>query len=119
MTENKTTIYDFNNDCIQQIINKLNINEILILEKVDKRFQYCVKEVLKHQKVLRFSAFHPIVCKYSAINSMITNREIKSNQLKVILNNCPNIKCLLLSKTLINKSLIEWISNILLKFAFF
>jgi hypothetical protein len=51
MSENKTTIYDLNDDCIQQIINKLSINEILKLEKVDKRFEFCVKQVLKQQKV--------------------------------------------------------------------
>jgi hypothetical protein len=113
MTQNKT-IYHLNNDCIQQIIKRLSINEILILEKVDKRFEYCVKEVLKQQRVICFGGFHPIVCKYSAINSMITNREIdiKSNELKTILKKCPNIKCLRLSQILINKSLIEGISNI-------
>jgi hypothetical protein len=56
MSENKTTINDSNNDCIQEIINNLSINEILRIEIVDKRFEYCVKEVLKQQKVIRFDS---------------------------------------------------------------
>jgi hypothetical protein len=47
MSKNKTTIYDLNNDCIQHIINKLSLKEIFKLEKVDKTFQFNVKEVLK------------------------------------------------------------------------
>jgi hypothetical protein len=36
MSENKTKIDHFNDDCIQQIIKKLTIEEILI-EAIDKR----------------------------------------------------------------------------------
>ncbi len=57
-SENKTTIYDLNNDCIQEIIKKLSLKEIFKIERVDKRFQLCVKEVLKQQKVIRLNKNH-------------------------------------------------------------
>ncbi len=111
VNQNKSTINVLNNDCIQQIIKKLSINEMLKLEKVDKRFEFCVKEVLKQQKVLCFG--EKLFCKHSAINSNIYYFEtfINFNQIKAILKKCPNIKCLQMREIIINKSLIEWISN--------
>ncbi len=109
MSENKATIYDLNNDCIQEIIKKLSINEILILESVDQTFQYCVKQFLKLQQVLGFG-YYDYYCKRSSINSRISP-DIKCQKLKDFLNKCPNIKCLQIEGMLINKSLIEWISN--------
>jgi hypothetical protein len=110
LNENKPTIYDLNIDCLQEVIKKLSINEILRLEFVDKRFQYCVKEVLKQQKVLSFGK---IFCKHSAINSQINQCVVDMNcdQFKAILKMFPNIKCLQIKGIEINKSLIEWISN--------
>jgi hypothetical protein len=110
LNENKTTIHDLNIDCLQEVIKKLSINEILRLEFVDKRFQYCVKEVLKQQKVLSFGK---IFCRHSAINSQITQCviDIKCDKFKAILKKFPNIKCLQIKGIVINKSLIEWISN--------
>jgi hypothetical protein len=107
--QSKPTINVLNNDCIQEIIKKLSINEILKLEKVNKRFQFCVKEVLKQQKVLHFEEKF---CKHSAINSNIYYFEtfIDYNQIKAVLKKCPNIKCLQM-RVIISKSLIEWISN--------
>jgi hypothetical protein len=46
----KSLINDLNIDCLKQIIKKLTIEGILRIERVDKRFEYCVKEVLKQQK---------------------------------------------------------------------
>jgi hypothetical protein len=111
VNQNKSTINVLNNDCIQQIIKKLSINEMLKLEKVDKRFQFCVKEVLKQQKVLCFG--EKLFCKHSAINSNIYYFEtfINFNEIKAVLKKCPNIECLQMREIIINKSLIEWISN--------
>jgi predicted AAA+ superfamily ATPase len=92
MSENKTTINDLNNDCIQEIINKLSINEILRIEIVDKRFEYCVKEDLKRQKVIRFAENGLMFCRHSANNSKLVF--INLNKFKLILKKCPNIKCL-------------------------
>jgi hypothetical protein len=112
--KNKTTIYDLNNDCIQQIIKKLSINEIFVLEKVDKRFRYLAHEVLNKQTVISFGKDgNQWNFKHSAINSEINLREsdINSDKFKAILKKFPNIKCLQISEILINKSIIEWISN--------
>jgi hypothetical protein len=112
--KNKTTIYDLNNDCIQQIIKKLSINEIFVLEKVDKRFRYLAHEVLNKQTVISFGKYsNECNFKHSAINSKINLREsdINSDKFKAILKKFPNIKCLQISEILINKSIIEWISN--------
>jgi hypothetical protein len=113
INENKSTINVLNNDCIKQIIKKLSIEEILILEKVDKRFELCVKEVFEQQKVLCFAKYGIIECKHSANNLQTIYREfdIKSKKIKTILKKCPNIECLQMSYASIKKSLIEWISN--------
>jgi hypothetical protein len=87
MSENKTTIYDFNNDCIRQIINKLSINEILRIEKIDTTFQFNVKQVLKRQKVIRFAENGLMFCKHSANNSKLVF--INLNKFKAILKKCP------------------------------
>jgi hypothetical protein len=92
MSENKTTINDSNNDCIQEIINKLSISEILRIGIVDKRFEYCVKEVLKRQKVIRFAENGLMFCRHSANNSKLVF--INLNKFKLILKKFPNIKCL-------------------------
>jgi hypothetical protein len=111
LNENKSTINVLNDDCIQEIIKKLSINEIFGIEKVDKRFQFCVEEVLRQQTVLRFGG--KMFCKHSANNSQIINSETDINfeKIKAVLKKCPNIKCLQMREILINKSLIEWISN--------
>jgi len=112
--KNKTTIYDLNNDCIQQIIKKLTIKEIFVLAKVDKRFRYLAQEVLNKQTVICFGKYsYHWNFKHSAINSEINLREsdINSDKFKAILQKFPNIKCLQISEILINKSIIEWISN--------
>jgi hypothetical protein len=41
----------------QKVIKKLSVKEIFKIERVDKRFQFCVKEVLKQQKVIRCDLF--------------------------------------------------------------
>ncbi len=69
MSENKTTLYDLNNDCIQQIIRKLSLKDMFIAELFDKRFELCVEEVLKQRKVIRFGNFE--YCTHSANNSQI------------------------------------------------
>jgi hypothetical protein len=110
ISENKTTIYDLNNDCLKEVIKKLQINDIFRIERVDKRFQFCVKEVLKQQTVLRFNH---MFCKHSANDLQIINSksDINFDEIKAILKKCPNIKCLQIKEILTNKSLIEWISN--------
>jgi hypothetical protein len=55
--EQNLTIDVLNDDCIQKVIKNLPFNEILRLEKVNKRFELCVKEVLRQQKVLRFGQY--------------------------------------------------------------
>jgi hypothetical protein len=109
-SENKTTIYDLNNDCLKEVIKKLQINDIFRIERVDKRFQLCTKEVLKKQIFLRFNH---MFCKHSANGLQIINSktDINFNEIKAILKKCPNVKCLQIKEILINKSLIEWISN--------
>ncbi len=42
INEKKTTINDLSIDFLKQVINKLSIEEVLRIERVDKRFQYCV-----------------------------------------------------------------------------
>jgi hypothetical protein len=110
LNENKTSIHDLNIDCLQEVIKKLKVKNILKLEKVDKKFQFCVKEVLKQQKVLRFG--EKMFCKHSANNSKISDFQtvIDFDQIKTILKKCPNIKCLQIRELVINKSLFEWIS---------
>ncbi len=110
MSENKTTINDLNDDCIQLIIKKLSIKEIFRIERVDKRFRYLAQEVLKQKKVLSFGYSY---CKHSTINSQITGSEfdIKSDKMKTIFKKCPNIKCLQIRDVLINKLLFKWISK--------
>jgi len=111
ISENKTTIYDLSNDCLKEVIKKLSINEIFKIERVDKRFQFCVKEVLKQQKVLSFGV--KMFPKHWTNSSQLINfgTDIDCNQIKVILKKCQNIKCLQMKGILINKSLIEWISD--------
>ncbi len=51
MTENNKTIYDLDDYSLQEVIKKLSVKEIFTIERIGKRFQFCVKEVLK-QKVI-------------------------------------------------------------------
>jgi hypothetical protein len=110
LNENKSTIYDLNIDCLQRVIKKLSINEILRLELVDKKFQFCVQEVLKQQQIL---CFGKIFCKHSANNSQIRQCafDIDCDKVNTIIKKCPNIKCLQIKGIVINKPLVEWISN--------
>jgi hypothetical protein len=72
MTESNKTIYDLNIDCLQEVIKKLSIEETFKIERVDQRFQYWVKEVLKQKTVLRFSYYYQsFKCKHSANNSKL------------------------------------------------
>ncbi len=64
-SEQKLTIDVLNDDCIQTIIKNLPFNEMLSLEKVNKRFELCVKEVLKQQKVLHFGYYLKCRCELS------------------------------------------------------
>jgi hypothetical protein len=52
-------------------------------------------------------------CKNLAFNSQISQFVIDRNcdKFKIILKKCPNVTSLQILKILINKSLIEWISN--------
>ena len=90
-----------------QLLKKFLIEEILKLEKVDKKFEFCVKEVLKQQKVLRFGK--EMFCKHSANNSKISDSQTVTDfdQMKTILEKCPNIKCLQIRELVINKSLFK------------
>jgi hypothetical protein len=110
LNENKSTIHDLNIDCLQEVIKKLKVKNILKLEKVDKKFEFCVKEVLKQQKVLRFGK--KMFCKHSANNSKISDSQTVNDfdQIKAILEKCPNIKCLQIRELVINKSLFKWLS---------
>jgi hypothetical protein len=110
-SEQKLTIDVLNNDCIQTIIKNLPFNEILRLEKVNKRFKLCVKEVLKQQEVLRFGYY--MHCKHPITNSQFVDYKtvINLEKMKALLIKCPNVKCLQISGILINKPLIKWISN--------
>jgi hypothetical protein len=110
-SEQKLTIDVLNDDCIERVIKNLPFNEILRLEKVNKRFELCVKEVLKQQKVLCIG--YAMYCKHPITNSQffISETVINLKQMKALLIKCPNIECLQMSEILINKSLIKWISN--------
>jgi hypothetical protein len=113
MNEKKTTINDLNIDWRKHIINKLSIEEILTIERVDKTFEYCVKEVLKQQKVIRFDEKGVMFCRHSANNLQTINRnfDINSDKISALLEKCPNIKCLQMSQIFINKSLFKLISK--------
>jgi hypothetical protein len=69
-TKKKTTIYDLNIDCLKQVINKLSLKEVFGIERVDKRFQLCVKEVLKEQKALGLTR-GTLNCKHTTCHSCI------------------------------------------------
>jgi hypothetical protein len=119
INENKSTINVLNNDCIKEIIKKISIEEIFMLEKVDKRFELCVKEVFEQQNVLCFTKLYSakygiMECKHSADNLQTIYREFDTKskkKIKTFLKKCPNIKCLQMSCAQIKKSLIELISN--------
>jgi hypothetical protein len=109
----KSPINDLNIDCLKQIIKKLTIEQIFRIERVDKRFQYCVKEVLKQQKVIRFDENGVMFCRHSANNLQTINRkiDINSDEFKAFLEKCPNIHCLQMSEIFINESLFKLISK--------
>jgi hypothetical protein len=113
INEKKTTINDLSIDCLKQVINKLSIEEVLRIERVDKRFQYCVKEVLKQQKAICFDSKGLMFCRHSANNLQTINRKIDMNcdELKAFLSKCPNIQCLQMRQIFINKSLFKLISK--------
>ncbi len=95
---------------LKQIINKLMIEHIL---RVDKRVEYCVKEVLKQQKVIRFDSNGLMFSRHSANNLQTINRKIgiDCDELKAFLSKCQNIQCLQMRQIFINKSLFKLISK--------
>jgi hypothetical protein len=112
MTESNKTIYDLNIDCLQEVIKKLSIEETFKIERVDQRFQYWVKEVLKQKTVLRFSYYYQsFKCKYSVNNSKLKIYKYSNEvNVRLILENFRNIRCLQLGGIVTNRSLFEWIS---------
>ncbi len=112
MTESNKTIYDLNIDCLQDVIEKLSIEEIFKIEKVDQRFEYRVKEVLKQKTVIRFSYYYQsFKCKYSVNNSKLKIYKYSNEvNVRLILENFRNIRCLQLGGIVTNRSLFEWIS---------
>src|SRR5258708_37126186 len=59
------TLNDLNDDCIKCIFNYLTLREKLTIERVCKRFQYLIEEVLKLQNglLIGYSSYNYNLCK--------------------------------------------------------
>jgi hypothetical protein len=115
-----------NDDVLSNILMKLNVKQLLQLERVSKQFSYCVNQVLKQQNGLRIGTKLDIhLCdyrKHSIKGGNITNAIIlkdnefydliqSKNTLKTILKKCVNIKCFYLTECCVDIETIELITT--------